>query len=155
MLIHFAKFVSNFLRLSEHWPTDRSERVPSLKDLIENLAFYPLLSLFMATISSAYATHELALTLSATIFAVVVLVLLLATALQTLSILLSVAYGALRSIIPRNKTFQAPLINKLPAKVRPYAALLLFLALPFSAVVISLVSITFVLSRVILGLLDG
>ena len=155
MLIHFAKFISNFLRLSEHWPTEGSERVPSLKDLLENLAFYPLLSLFMAATSSAYATDGLALRLSATIFAVVVFVLLLATALQTLSMLLSAAYGALRSIFPRDRVFQVPLISKLPAKVRPYAALLLFLAVPFSVIVISLVSITFVLSRVILGLLDG
>ena len=155
MLIHFAKFISNFLSLQEHWPTGGSERVPSLKDLIENLAFYPLLSLFMAAIISAYASDGLALRLSATIFAVVVLVLLLATALQTLSMLLSVTYGALRSVVPRNRAFQVPIISRLPAKVRPYASLLIILAIPLSVVVISLVSITFVLSRVILGLLDG
>ena len=155
MLIHFAKFISKFLRLSEHWPTGGSERIPSLKDLIENLAFYPLLSLFMATISSAYATDGLVLRLSAMIFAVVVLLLLLATALQTISMLLSVAFGALVSIVPRGRVFQVPFVRKLPAKVRPYAALLLFLAIPLSVVMISLVSITFVLSRAILGLLDG
>ena len=155
MLIHFANFISNFLRLSEHWPKDGSERVPSLKDLIENLAFYPLLSLFLAAISSAHASDGLALRLSATIFAVVVLFLLLATALQTLSMLLAITYGALRSLVPRDRVFQFPLISKVPAKVRPYAALLIVLAIPFSVAVISLVSITFVLSRVILGLLDG
>ena len=119
MLIHFANFISNFLRLSEHWPKDGSERVPSLKDLIENLAFYPLLSLFLAAISSAHASDGLALRLSATIFAVVVLFLLLATALQTLSMLLAITYGALRSLVPRDRVFQFPLISKVPADAPP------------------------------------
>lgn len=109
----------------------------------------------MAAISSSYATDSIGSKLSAAIFAIVVLALLLATSIQTFSMFLSVAYSALMSIVPRGRTFQIPLASKLPAKMRPYGSLLILLAIPISVVVISMISITFVFSKVALGLLDG
>ena len=141
--------------MSEHWSANGTGNAPTLKHLIENLAFYPLLSLFMVAIDSAFSTGSVLLKFSAAIFSAVVVILLFATALQTLSIFLSIAIGALSSAIPKNKIFRIPVVGRLPAGARPYGILFVILVIPALIVVFSIASMTFVLSSVILGLLDS